>query len=440
MPKKKKTEPDEMAAFMGAGLAAAQKAFGRVGAYVAAEHATRRVGIPIPNFPLSWLTHSAVWPLQALTLSGGPPQSCKSALLFELHRWFLNAGGAVVHVETENKMSSELMQSIIDPVFFSDRAYLYQVIAVQQVEEWQAELSRRMRLVEDFLLKQEYKPKFPLLLSVDSMMGPPTEEGGKYIETNLAAKGRQFSDAPLVISEYLKKMSSRVLGFPVCVHMTNHEKEKIDAAPAGKFAAKQMRRSGGSAPDFHAGLDLSHVRVGKADVFSSYGEGHDIRLTVRKNSFGPGMRRITVPFLWRWELDEQTGKKKQRSWWDWDIALIRFLTDGNKQKVSNVLDISAERVGGMGLMAWSSTFGIEKKNAIPANEMGRLIHENEELLRGLREVFSIPESVHFEAGCMDYPDDVARLKARRKALTQKKASIGAKAKAAEEGEDDEGSD
>ncbi len=190
-PSKKPKPVPGVAAFMRAGLAAAEVEFGTKGTYVGAEHAKRHVGIPIPCLALQKLIHSSVWPLQKITLSAGAPKSCKSAFKFELQRWFLAAGGAVVDIDAESKTSPEMMLSMIPPEYFRDPELMirYQVINAKTIEEWQLGVSLQLRRLRLYLLEHEVKPDFPLFVSVDAITAVGSDSDTEQIIKTGAGQG-----------------------------------------------------------------------------------------------------------------------------------------------------------------------------------------------------------------------------------------------------------
>ena len=84
------------------------------GARSAADLSSHRsfIGVPIPSIALQWVLNTNVLPLSRMLEFGGAPECCKSTFLYEVIRWFLDAGGHAVLFETEAKDNSQLRHGV----------------------------------------------------------------------------------------------------------------------------------------------------------------------------------------------------------------------------------------------------------------------------------------------------------------------------------------
>lgn len=389
--------------FVGESMKAAEQEFGSERLYVAADHEKRQFGVEIPALPLRWLIDSNIWPLQRLTLSAGKFATQKSSFIFQLERWYLEAGGMVVHVDTENKTSSSLMMSMIPGKYFTDPAERQKLVMapVSSVEDWQQILTFYMNQMIEYAKKHHKKPGLPILWAVDSLMGADAEENLAYVEKEGEAKGRTFSVSPLLISNFMKYLSNELLGWPVTAHISNHE--KVDPTTG------HTRKPGGSAPDFHATLDLRFVRMESATKMTGV-QGRDsssglakpefevrggvyaknIGIQTRKNSMGPDNRKIVVPFCYTYVQDSTTNTKTQSSWWDWYAATPPLLIE-HATLLKDVIDVTAKKREGSGALYWSKTLEISDKDPVPPAEMGRRIHENLALFKQIEDALHIQQ-------------------------------------------------
>ena len=421
-----------IAGFMQAALVAAQKEFGERGSYVGAEHEKRHIGIPIPCLALQWLLHSTIYPLQKLTLSAGPPQTCKSTFTFELQKWFLASGGGVINVDAESKTSPFLRRSMIPDIFFTDpeQVIRYQHLSVGDIEGWQRAISLQLDSMESYLATFKAKPDFPLLITVDSMTAVQTETDNASVFKEGAAPGRAYSESPIMISQYLKTISDRILGWPVCIHFVNHEKTNMDG--------EGSHTPGGSSKDFHASIDMrfslstgdkTGCYLGKTPIIEILSEGlqgRHIRIKTFKNSFGPSKREIHVPFLWKF-VDDPTAPQgwKQVSWWEWEDATSRLLAE-------NARDLTKAGVMDIGIIQsksfkdendkhvrnevayYSERMGIKEREAVMPRDFGKLVHSDTALMSELQKFFNIPVYPTFTAGCFDYADEIAAVGKEKK--------------------------
>ena len=394
----KKTPESKISPFVLAAMRTAERVIGKERCYVAADHEKRQTGIPIPALAMRYLADSSVWPLQRITLSGGAQSTFKSAFIFELERWFLDAGGVVAHVDTENKTSSSFMYSIIPEKYFTDDDFKMrlQFANCATINDWQQVITGYVTTAREHVKDYKKRPDEPLLIAVDSLMGSGSEESKEHIASEGEAQGRGYSDAPILISQFLRDLSTGLIGLPITIHASNHEKPDI--------SGKGVRRAGGSAPDFYASLDLRFQKgnrtgetYGSGEVSRRNLEGRTITMTVRKSSIGPDNRQIAVPFYWTYDAEQGN---KQVSWWDWNAATAQLLFL-NKSQLKDAFEIASVRKDRVGDVYWSRDLGITEKDPASGSDFGKLIETNPEVLARVEAALKIQKHQPYAPGVLD---------------------------------------
>jgi len=384
--------------FVDAALAVAESEFGTERCYVAAEHEKRQVVLPIKPLALRWLIESNGWPLARVTQSGGAFGTQKSSFIFELISWYLEAGGFACLIDTEYKTSGSLMRSIIPPEFFDENDPKHRrllILNATTINEWQRLLNKQYEKLNELVDKMGKKPSFPIFWAVDSMLGSGSAEGLEHIRSEGEAEGRTFSDAPILISQFMKSFPNTLLGWPITLHMSHHEKPKI--------GGQGMGRAGGKAPDFYATLDIQFKKggvtaMGKSVTYSRTSlQAKSLTLSVRKSSMGSDVeKKLPVTFCWKFE------DNKQISWWDWSSATAMVLS-ANARYLTDILDINTTQKQVVGAVFWSDTLGIKKDSPLKAAEFGELI-EGHELRPAIEDALHIQQHPVFN-GTMEPTKD-----------------------------------
>jgi hypothetical protein len=393
----KKEKANDLDQFLLSALQEAQKEFGSDKVYVASEHEKKQAGVFLPFLSLRWLIDSNVWPLQRITGSGGKPATFKSAFSFELERFFLEAGGVVRHIDTEQKLSSSFMRAIIPDKFFADDMAKRMIIGqATSINDWQKRISFEAERLIELVKTVERKPSFPSLWVVDSLMGSASEESHKHVQEEGQGQGRGWTDASILIANYLRDLTSTLLGLPVTLHLVNHEKDDM--------SGKGTRRPGGVSVDFHATVDIrfqlgdrtGEKYSGKGIVDRKDVQGKSITMSIRKSSQGPDIgRQICVPFFW-W-YDEQNT---QRAKWDWNSATVALLLN-NKSALKGVLDVEIVSAARGPERYYSSALGITKDNAMLSSEFGAALEANADVLKAAETALHIQQHQVYAAGVLD---------------------------------------
>jgi hypothetical protein len=421
--KREEAKSSMIAAAQRAALAAAQATYGIDRVYVAGDHGKHQFGFDVPSLPLRYLIGMSAWPLQRITQSQGPQFSCKSAFIFQLEKWVLEAGGAVFHVDTENKVSASLQASMIPSQYLVDPEYklMYQQASLDSVNRWQQYVTDQLKNIRTFAKqfnekKPEHlkKPDYMTFIAVDSMMGSGSEEASKYVQKHGEAQGRTFSDASLLIANYMREIPSDLLGWPVTVHFSHHEKHD----PSSRFGG--TRTPGGDAPGFMATLDLvfsvgwaKPAAPGEDGEYGADGgsgsgggfikdydgktarpgvQGRWITIGIKKNSEGPAIkRRISVPFIWRYEriaepLEGQPAFQ-QVTWWDWDTALVDLCIK-QTAALKDILTLKKLKKGQHEAYACEAA-GVTEEDPLLPHELGAVIHANPVLVAAIENALCV---------------------------------------------------
>lgn len=364
----------------------------------------RVIGIPAPSLAFEYLTCNTVLPLEIVVQLYGPRGIGKSGLALELMRWFRKLGGIGNYIENESKFNPDWACSIIG---WHDGGCLG-VVRSSHLEDWESKLQKTLRWVKAKMLGDKTNPGpgkiFPYLQIVDSIMGKPSEETNKKIESQGYA-GRSHPVEALSITPFIKMYAGLIANWPVTLVCVNHL--KVNQADQGM---SKKTRSGGQTIDFQGGFELEVSRTGrirKANV-----DGNKLRLVCEKNSFGPDKRNIPVNVLWYDEPIQLPGETepvwRQKTLWDWDGATVQLILDnqGAGAKWTKAKEITG-LVKKTNDTATSRVLGVTE----PAEnwELGKRIRENPEMLKELRNLFGIRERRIFD-NQVDYDKQVADLK------------------------------
>jgi len=318
--KKNQIHVQETSPFLQAMVEATRQKFGDEGGvtYMGSEINELVVGIPLPALSLMYLFDSDVFPLGKTVGFAGAPQSQKSALLFELIRWFQGLSGYGKVVECEgNKVSPTLLSSIIGAEGFKQ----VMIDPCRTIDE------ARKRIVHtlDFLKKNDPEKKIPFILGLDSATGSTDDETVDKMLGDDDYGGRSYPITALYYTNLLKVLSAEMAGWPFSFVFTNHLKEKPSDMP-GLPAKKHM--PGGAALMFHSSYVFWLTRIGKEQRMTRMVNGEAVSCPVEtrklllecfKTSLGTDGRQITVDFSWWYEGENQV------SMFDWSAATARML-------------------------------------------------------------------------------------------------------------------
>ena len=356
------------AALMAKMMTEHQKRFGADTCYTVPEHGNTHYGVPLGSLALEYLLGSTILPLERIIELSGPFGSGKSALGYELLRMLTGHGGIGSVVETENKSSLTLMQSILKEL--AEMVRFHRTKLMDQAQD---------RITAELMVYQKLVPdrSVPMGILLDSLVGNRAEETVEKIDKEGHADRAHAKEA-MMIAAYFSSLSDKLIGQPIVFLFTNHEKERIAQGPTAH--GPSIRNPGGVAPDFFA---TYHIRAVKAETFhSALDPGFTIRLTTKKSSMGADRRSILVDM--RWHYREVDGILVQDTYFDWPKATATLLDseDVPKSVLNDIVQV--KKVTGSKFNC--AALGLKEA---PPEEVGKAIHASTELMQKLRAALGI---------------------------------------------------
>lgn len=387
-------------------LAIARKEFGDKNICAAGDANKIVIGLPLPCLAFEYLIQNEVWPLGRFTQIVGKHGTCKSALIFEMVRWFQQSHGLAYLFENETKYSPDYALSIIGYPKTPDDEVLAH-IPCHSVDDWQSKLQRMIGWCKEQMEKKEIGKKFPVLFAVDSLMGKLSAESQATIEKRGFAD-RAHPHEAMMINSFLKKIPQDIEEWPMCLVATNHLKPK--KAETGNHI--ERHKAGGASPDFQETFELEMTRDASAKINLVDDEafetaGMKLILACKKNSLGETDRKIKAEIRWVHRQDPDTGEYRQYTKWDWPAATVNLLNSFDaghrREKIQEIVHI-----GGSGNKFYSKTFGITSTEPVSAHELGKLIEADPDIKQALRNLFGIKSRKVFDP-TMDYDKQLAML-------------------------------
>lgn len=397
--------------------ALAKERFGHASVFNGNELNSLLVGIPMPSLALEWATENDVFPLSQVVIICGRWGTCKSALLYEIFRWFAAMGGGAIHHENETKFSEDLCTSIMG-IDMHNPACPIIVNKCTSVEDWQERMTFFLKDQKKRLIGTKEAPgpgrTIPVCFSVDSVMGKSSVEKQEKIQAHGSA-GRDGPVESLKISGYFQAMSHEFDNWPFSLVLVNHLKPKVtmggeddggdsETSPGGKFVR------------FQESFEL-RTSVWKSKIDTSQFDGIGIRIHCAKNSFGVTGRKIKTRMLW-W--DEEIGQHpktgqplyQRRTKWDWDwstITTLNELPDKMKARLKKAdfhLAVKSPTAD-VECLAQSRTLGMGKDDWESFQVVGAMIRQNEDVKDLLRTALSIKRRALLRG---DYLEQLDQLK------------------------------
>lgn len=362
------------------------------------------IGIPIPSLPFEFVIANDVFPLQVVMMLAGSWGSCKSSLSYEIFRWFYENNGVSIHIDAEDKFDADLACRImrvpddVVPIISNQSS---------SVEEAQKLITYYVEELKKTLIGNKENPgpgaRVPCCLCLDSVAGNTSETTQKKIlEDGFAGKG--YAVEALSFSKYLPTIKSAFINFPFTLLLINHAKEKND-----DMGNKQVYTLGGGALNFHESFEL-HNSVWRSQFKNSQFEGVGVNIKCVKNSFGPTGRRIRTRFIWWQEQDPETGTVLEHKLWDWNWAICDLFvntTDFYKKRLKSadlIMNVKSPTAD-IECLANMPALGMGKGEFLPFQEVGQMIHENEEVSNRIREALCIKRRYVLD-GTKSYTDIV----------------------------------
>lgn len=327
---KKKWNPDvkiTASDFFSSQMTSSQSELGRNDTYIGSESQRVIIGIPLPAFSLRYLFQNDCFPLSRMTELYGINESCKSAMLYEMFRWHVNAGGGYIFNLAEPKDSPDLRSSIIG----HDADTKWPTQTCNSIEDWQENITKWLKESRRAFSESGSCP-FPGAIGVDSLTAVATraeiaaiwEKG--YAEIN-------FAKAANLINTYCKFVFSEIRVWPFSFIGVNHMKVGKDAR-----GFPELKIPGGQSLDFYATFKLRMQR--KDDIDRLDESGRLIKFIMDKNSLGTAPERRSILAPMKWVFNEEGV---QTTWWDWHEASIRIIDEMTGTRKKAVTDITGIR-------------------------------------------------------------------------------------------------
>lgn len=372
------------------------------------------VGLYIPSLAMRYLLQNDVFPLSRIYQLTGEEGSCKSALLWEIMRWHMMAGGGAVLAANENKDSPDLRNAI----FYWNERYRNRMVVEETyaMEQWQKVFTHfSQRFAAQFDAPGGPGRSIPMCFGVDSITATaPQSEIDEILKVGYATRG--FAILANLISRFMKAMPALIKDYPFTMVGTNHLKPATTAQ-----GLPTANVPGGKAVKFMETYELELKKAQNADIEKSSYAGLRLRILCRKNSLGPSRRAIHAEMIW-WYQPGPDGKPLQYAIWDWGTADIEFLVGladvSGKKKLHDVIrEITGIHVFSKShRQAYSTVLGIPKSDPQEYRVLGAALLNRPDLLEQIYPLLGIKQRTVFQPG-QAYMDAVAaaREQARQEA-------------------------
>jgi hypothetical protein len=356
------------------------------------------IGAPLDAISLRYLFCNSVFPYSRMTEIIGIPESCKTALLYEMYRWHIYNGSKIVkfdpgmphglfgHIQVEAKDSPDFRESFIKaPLPFKSHSCL-------TVESWQKMCSEYVKAAEAHY-DCRGGMEMPMALGVDSITAATTKSETDDTWKNGYATPT-FSNIAKNLNMWVKVFFPKMQYWPISFIGINHMKEEHSP---GKPIIRRV--PGGASLGFTSTFILRMAR--KADIHTKSEQGRLIRIHSDKNSLSSAGDRRYIEVKLLWTKDENLV---QTSMWDWHDATVAlfdsFQEAWQRKAVHNACSI--ENIDKTRRTADCPVLGISKGSW---HEVGKAISESPELVKELDKVFGVCPRRPFEMG-VPYKDQI----------------------------------
>lgn len=317
--------------FMAAIIKSTADRRGASGALMASEYHNYQWGVPLPHLMLEYLCGLNVMPYPALIEMAGPPGSCKSAFLQYLLGVYAKQNFSSAMIETEGKMSSTLLESILG----EDAEKVFLMPGPLTQEEWQTELLQMLKQYRKFYaqgLKDYQKSKgksalmSPMLIGLDSLGGSPSTDSMTTVDKEGSA-GRAFPIEALKNKRFFEQVPTRLRDLPLTMIYTNHEKPEGmgEAKTFGPPGPKEHKSKGGITPAFFCGIRLFFEQASKPQQLRKGVWQQNLSIEVGKNAFNQKGTKLQLTMEWEKTVDTENNKELQSTRFLWGKALARYL-------------------------------------------------------------------------------------------------------------------
>lgn len=401
----------QQAAFMDSFVGEKRRQMGAGKVFLGKDTKRLNVVIPCPSLAWEFMIAANGFPLGVVLHLLAKWGSGKSGLVGEFMRWFIDAGGWGTIEEVESKYSPSWMESIIGP----DYDELINFDKCESLDDWQKKLQYSIKLAQRKMTGTPKEPGLgrtrPFCFAVDSIAGKLAVESQTKIDKEGSA-GRGMPAEALSITRYIKSLAGWIDQWPFSVVLVNHLKEKINV----EKGVDPRSWSGGSTLGFQETLEIELKKFG-SPISTSEADGFYLAMKCYKNSLGVTGRTIFTRVLW-WEEEQPEGGFKQKTVFDWDwstVKLLNHILHGKDPKTVRLKTLLQEhefhldcpKVSELENIAWSKSLGMTKDDALPWHEVGRMIREDQDLMRRLRLALRIREYPLLKGDYLDQLSGIA---------------------------------
>lgn len=335
--------------------------------------------IPVPAFSTRLLLQNEGFFLGKIIHIVGEESSFKSTFALEIARWHLLSGGGSIIFETESRPVVDVQRAIL---VNEDK---YACIPCSSLDEWQQGI---LYVINQY---KEDQDKKPLCMIVDSVLGCNAQDTINKQESAGSA-GPRYATESRTIADYLRSHTNKLFSSLMTLAIVNHRKTR----PSGNFWNPQPVKSslGGSEIRFYSSYEFELSRQGETRNSLNSLYQHEVTFKVLKNTFGIQDFSLKCPIRF-----VRQGANLVSVDFDWYSASVNILTNdrffnpplsqANKKLVKEICDIQAKSAGPRGTYFWCQQLGVSKDNAMPAQELGKILEEHKDILDELYNIFGI---------------------------------------------------
>ena len=361
------------------------------------------IGIPTPSLAFEYLIANDIFPLSSVMMLAGSWGTCKSALSYEFFRWFYELSGINVHIDTEDKFDGDFACDIMRASRFANPIISNRANSNEQMQQI---LTHYLVQTQKLLVGNKEEPgpgkTVPCCFAIDSLAAAASEENQEKI-MKAGNASRAHPVEALKNTGYLKAIKKQFEGWPFTLLIVNHLKTKTD-----DMGRSHEYTLGGEAFNFHESFQINNS-VWKTKFNNSQFGGIGIRLKCSKNSFGPTGRQIKTRFLW-WVEDDEDGAPQDVFLWDWNWAICTLLHEMDGKEKTRLKDRGItikckSPAADVECLANLTALGMGKDEFLPFQEVGQMIHENEEVSGLIRDALNIKRRYHLDRPYDEIVDD-----------------------------------
>lgn len=341
------------------------------------------LALPLPSLSLRYLLQYEGFPLGCFVLIIGEKASFKSNLSCFLAKLHNDLSGYTIIFDTEGG-SAPLASAILHKQFLiEDCPFL---------ENWQVKLVKYSNKLSEAVANGKV---YPVCFIIDSIAGGESLKTGEKIEEEGLSVAAYPTEARL-LSAFIRHKSKILLTNPFTIIGTNHVKKVLNPTTG----SEEEYFPGGKSLMYHAHIAL-RVRKTKKPELLNDAYRFEIQISVEKNRIGPERLCIHVPVTIK-------GGDVPEVKLGWHQSTTDLLCEGTgfairtKDKILNkikeIVNIESRSGGCKGTLYFCPAIGINRENAVSAEEMGMAIEEQKEILKALYKLLMIRSAPMFMPG------------------------------------------